>query len=297
MWDRGRGSRSIDRFESGAWRRGALLFHFIPERNEARAQFRPRCIFSPVARAHDQVDTRQLMLVQSERLADDAADTVAFDTAAGGTNRNGKTETRPTLVVQERGHTKESIAKPAPASVGRIKVRLATQPPLRGKSKPCWGRAVAGQGGIVLSISVLAMGTPQRRVSNQGPHSPGCPAACIQRADTAARRRRKSRMCPPARRAAGNAQPSTQREGHNTRPERVTARNKRRGFCHALWDELSTALGAAACQNGAAILSSHTCTEPVRARPPHFARLIGALHCMDSVYGPSVSKRAARLSR
>jgi hypothetical protein len=297
MWDRGAGSRSIDRFESGAWRRGALLFHFIPERDEARVQFRFRCIFSPVARAHDQVDTRQLMLVQPERLADDPADTVALDTAAGGTNRNGKTETRPTLVVQERSHTKESIAKASPASVGRIKVRLATQPPLRGKSKPCWGRAVAGQGAIVLSTSVLSMGTPQPRASNRGSHSPGRPAACIQRADTAARCRHKSRVCPRTRRVAGSAQPSTQREVHNTQPERVTARNKRRGFCHALWDELSTALGAAACQNGAAILSSHTCTEPVRARPPHFARLIGALHCMDSVYGPSVSKRAARLSR
>jgi hypothetical protein len=88
-----------------------------------------------------------------------------------------------------------------------------------------------------------------------------------------------------------------QSEVHGAQPERVAARNKRRGCCHALWNELSTALGAAACQYGAAILCSHTCTEPVRARTPHFARLIGALHCMGSVDGPSVSKRAARLSR
>ena len=88
-----------------------------------------------------------------------------------------------------------------------------------------------------------------------------------------------------------------QSDVHSAQPERVAARNKRRGFCHALWDELSTPLGATACQYGAAILCSHTCTEPVRARTPHFARLIGALHSMDSVDGPSVSKRAARLSR
>ena len=126
MWDRGAGSRSIDRFESGAWRRGALLFHFFPERYEARVQFRPWCIFRPAARADDQIDSGQFVLVQSERLANDPADTVAFHTATGGTNRNGKTETRPTLVVPERSRTKESIAKPSAARIGRIKVRLTT---------------------------------------------------------------------------------------------------------------------------------------------------------------------------
>jgi hypothetical protein len=192
------------------------------------------------------------MLVQSERLADDPADAVALDTAARGTDRNGKAETRPTFVVPERCHTKESVAKLTSTSIGRIKVRFATQAPLRGESKPCWGRAVGGQGANVLWASVLSTGTPQSGA--------------------------RSRV-------------------HSAQPERVAARNKRRGCCHALWNELSAALGAAACQYGAAILSSHTCTEPVRARTPHFARLIGALHSMGSVDDPSVSKRAARLSR
>jgi hypothetical protein len=62
------------------------------------------------------------MLVQSEGLADDPADTVAFDATASGTNRNGETETRPTLVVPERSHTKESVAKATTAGVSRIKV-------------------------------------------------------------------------------------------------------------------------------------------------------------------------------
>lgn len=67
---------------------------------------------------------------------------------------------------------------------------------------------------------------------------------------------------------------------------------------HTLRDELATALGAATSQYGAAILGSHTCTEPVRARTPHFARLIGALHRMGSADGPwGFKKRAARLSR
>jgi hypothetical protein len=277
MWDRGAGSRSIGRFVSGAWRRGALLFHFCPERNEARVQFRRWGIFSPVARADDEIDARQLVLVQSEGLADDPADTVTFDTTACSTNRDGETETWPTLVVPERSHTKESVAKPTTASVRRIKVRLATQAPLRGESKPCWGRAIAGQGRIVL----LA------RACNYGRHAPRHKDAYATGEDAAAARRPVPAV----------ARPSVRPEVHGAQPDRVAAHNERRGFCHALWNELSTALGATACQYGAAILRSHTCTEPVRARPPHFARLIGALHSMDSVAGPLVSKRAARLSR
>lgn len=109
-------------------------------------QFNPRCIFRPASCVDNEVDARQLVLVQSERFSDDPPDAVAFDAAARGTNRDGKTETRPPLVIPERSHTKESIAKPTPTGVGRIKVRLAAQAPLRGKSKPCWGRAFAGQG-------------------------------------------------------------------------------------------------------------------------------------------------------
>jgi hypothetical protein len=307
------------------------------------------------------------MLVQSERFADDPADSIAFDTTARGTNRNGKTETRPTLVVPERSHTKESIAKPSPASVGRIKVRLPTQTPLGGKSKPCWGRAVASQAGIVLLTGAPQPGIPQSsvrswvhrmrrtgghgcdacvaRVAREGqpwavsrhslrkwtrwacakqglrsamPRSPKRPRSCERRSP------RSPRKCAAACHAGGNTagrgrhviagtQPSprsemhgctvrrvgagARAEMHGAQPERVAARNKRRGFCHALRDELSAALGATACQYSTAVLSSHTCTEPVRARTPHFARLIGALHSMDSVDGPWVPKRAARLSR
>jgi hypothetical protein len=238
-------------------------------------QFSRWCIFRTAARADNQVNARKLVLVQPERLTDDPADTVTFDTAARGTNRNGKTETRPTLVVPEGSHTKESVAKLTSASVRRIKVRLATQTPLRGESKPCWGRAVGGQGAKVLWTSVLSSGA-----RSQG-RAAECAPAC--------------RHFKPQRviRLARGMQP----EVRSAQPERVAARNKRRGCCHALWNELSAALSAAACQYGAAILRSHTCPEPVGARTPHFARLIGALHIMDSVDGPWVPKRAARLSR
>ena len=215
------------------------------------------------------------MLVQSERLADDPADTVAFDTAARGANRDGKTETRPTLVVPVRGHTKESVAKLTSTRIGRIKVRFASQAPLRGESKPCWGRAVGGQEGIVLTT-----GRPSevRRVRGAYSTSAGLP-------DSRTRHGSGHVMRLPR-----GMQPLV----HSAQPECVAARNKRRGFCHALWNELSTALGAAACQYGAAILRSHTCTEPVGARPPHFARLIGALHSMDSVDGPGVGKKGGK---
>jgi hypothetical protein len=72
-------------------------------------QLGPRRIFGPASRAHDHIDTRQLMLMQTERLADDPAQTVTLYAAARGANRNSKTETRPTLVIQERSHAKESI--------------------------------------------------------------------------------------------------------------------------------------------------------------------------------------------
>jgi hypothetical protein len=86
-----------------------------------------RCrIFSLAACADNQVNGRQLMLMQSERLADDTADPVALDTAARSTDCDGETETRPAFIVPHRSHAKESIAKPSPARVGRIKVRLTT---------------------------------------------------------------------------------------------------------------------------------------------------------------------------
>ena len=201
MWDRGAGSRSTGRFESGAWRRGALLFHFFPERDEARVQFGSQGFFGPAACADDQIDARQLMLMQSERFADDPSDTVTFYTTARSANRNGETETRPTLVVPERSHTEESIAKPSTASVGRIKVRLATQAPLRRESEPWWGRAVAGQGDVVLSTIAFS-------------------------------RTRLGLDCAAEGRPRGSVR-LRREQSQDARPDRVAARNKRRGFCHA----------------------------------------------------------------
>lgn len=111
-------------------------------------QFGPWRGFSPGPGADNQVHGWQFVLMESERLADYPANTVALDTSACSANCNGEAETWPTLVVPESSHAKESIAKPPATRIGRIKVRLTTQAPLRGKSKPCLGRAVAVQAGL-----------------------------------------------------------------------------------------------------------------------------------------------------
>jgi hypothetical protein len=170
---------------------------------------------------------------------------------------------------------------------------------LRGESKPCWGRAIGGQGGVVLfdGDTIAGDATVGGGITRGAWPSVRQPAgrsgigrSCWRLSSGPACARQIQRVTKYGRARARS-------EVHCAQPERVAARNKGRGVCHVLWNELSTALGATACQYGAAILRSHTCTEAVRARTPHFARLIGALHSMDSVDGPSVSKRAARLSR
>jgi hypothetical protein len=86
-----------------------LLSHFLPQLCKTGAQLGPRCVFGPTSRAHDQIDTRQLVLMQTERLTDEPAQAVTPHAPARGANRNRKTETRATLVIQERSHAKESI--------------------------------------------------------------------------------------------------------------------------------------------------------------------------------------------
>ena len=89
-------------------------------------QLAPWRILRPATCTHDQIDARQLMLMQPERFADHPADPVALHTTACDTNRNSETQTRASLVIQECGHAKESITKPPPVCVGCIEIRLAT---------------------------------------------------------------------------------------------------------------------------------------------------------------------------
>ncbi len=149
--------------------------------------------------------------MKAERLTDHPSDAVTLNATAGSLHRHGEAESRPALVIGDRGHAEESIAESPPVLVSRLEFRLATQAPCRGKREPpdCGGHAIAGQ---------------------------------------------------------------------------------------ALRDKLLAALGAAPGQDGSAILRRHASTEAMRARTPHFARLVGALHCHGCA-NPSVPKRAARLSR
>lgn len=110
--------------------------HPVPECLQARPQLGGCGIPRPVPGADDDIDGRQLVLMQPERFANDPADAVALHAAARGANRDGKTKTRPALVVPEQNHTEKSIAKSPSARVDRFEVRLAAQAPLRGKGKP-----------------------------------------------------------------------------------------------------------------------------------------------------------------
>ena len=83
-------------------------------------------LFRRAADADNQVNGRQLVLMQAERLADDAADAVARDAAARSTHGDCETEARPAFIVPDRSHAKEAIAKPSATRIGRIKIRLTT---------------------------------------------------------------------------------------------------------------------------------------------------------------------------
>jgi hypothetical protein len=117
----------------------------LPQRNQVLVKLRPCSVARTAARADNQIDSRQLVLVKAKRLADYPSNPVPLDTAARRPNRHGKAEPRPAFVVPECRHAKESIAKPSAARIGRIEVRLTTQTLLRGEGKPVSGRAVASQ--------------------------------------------------------------------------------------------------------------------------------------------------------
>ena len=134
--DRVAGSRSIGRFESGAWRGGALLDHFLPQLSQTGPQFRAARVLRSRPCADDQINGGQCVLMQPEGFTDYATDVITLYASASDANRYRKTETRSAFVVQERSHAKESITKPPPVRIDRIKVRLAAQTPFRGESKP-----------------------------------------------------------------------------------------------------------------------------------------------------------------
>jgi hypothetical protein len=75
-------------------------------------QFRARRVSGFLPRTHHEIHARQLVLMQSERLADDPADAVALDSAAGDADRHGQAETGPTFIVPACSHTKKSITEP-----------------------------------------------------------------------------------------------------------------------------------------------------------------------------------------
>jgi hypothetical protein len=85
------------------------------------------------------------VLVKAKRLADYPSNPVALDTTSSNSNGNGQAEAWPPFVILDGGHSKESITEPTASRVGGIKVRLTTQPLLRGKPQPLASRAFLGQ--------------------------------------------------------------------------------------------------------------------------------------------------------
>ena len=74
-------------------------------------QLAPWRILRPATCTHDQIDARQLMLMQPERFADDPADPVALHTAACDTNRNSETQTRRRLGDSAFGNAHSHFGK------------------------------------------------------------------------------------------------------------------------------------------------------------------------------------------
>ena len=65
------------------------------------------------------------MLMEAEGFADEPPEPIAFHASAGRAHGDGQSETRATLVIPERNHTKESVAEPTPTCVGCLEICLA----------------------------------------------------------------------------------------------------------------------------------------------------------------------------
>ena len=73
------------------------------------------------------------MLMQPERFADEAANAVALDGAAGCSTATASPRRGPALSFQQRGHAEKSIAEAPSARVGRLEIALAPQAPCAGR--------------------------------------------------------------------------------------------------------------------------------------------------------------------
>jgi len=131
-----KGSRSIDKFGSGARRCSALLVNFFPKSRQARAQLVAGCAARRRTCAHHEIQVRQVMLIQPEGFTDDSTHAIALDGVTGDANRHGEAQSRPTLVIPESNHAEKSITKPPPARVGGLEVRFAAKAPVRRQSQP-----------------------------------------------------------------------------------------------------------------------------------------------------------------
>ena len=139
-----------------------LTCHALPQRAQALAQFSPGSTSRTVANADDQIDSRQLVLMQAKRLADYPSNSIALDTTARNSNCHRQADARYAHFVGSRRHTKESIAETAPFGISRIKVRLAAQALPRGKRQLLGGRR-----GVASRAPAQSVGPPIERLRNE----------------------------------------------------------------------------------------------------------------------------------
>lgn len=102
--------------------------------------------------AHDDIDCRKAVLMQSEGFTDNPADAIALYGSPSDAQRDGKTQTRSGLVVADHCHREESVAKTPAARVHGVELRLMSQAPGRRKGQPLSGRA--GHAGHGRSVTV-----------------------------------------------------------------------------------------------------------------------------------------------
>jgi hypothetical protein len=118
-----------------------LLTDFLPQRLEAAAQRLRTRLPCGRTRAHHHIDRRELVLMHPERLADDAAETIACDRIACSAHGDRQAEARCSRWIHRYSQREQCITYAAPAGISGREIALAPQAKSRRQCEPPWHRA------------------------------------------------------------------------------------------------------------------------------------------------------------